>query len=540
MEALQPSLSKTYEVTVEGRSLQQPINYYDITMRKQTVELIAARDGKPAKTAEFWSYNGIIPGPLFRQAKGRQSCIRFTNELGQDANNKDICTSVHLHGMASLPQYDGHAEDLTPPGYYKDYYYPNNRASILWYHDHAVGKTSRNVYMGLAGMYIVEYAREDFCNPDDFGCLPSGEFEIPLVIQDKTFEIPNKGKSDQWRLVFNDRQQRGVYADMTLVNGVPFPYLAVKRRKYFFRLLNGSASRTYQLTLSRTDNGLTVAGDQIIVVGTDAGLLGEPVPLVAPNQSLRVGVAERYGFVIDFGKLPKDVKQIYLRDVGFSGNLGAGAASVMRFDVQDDLVTDDSYIPPKLGILTLRSELEKRSTQTRSFRFGRGGQQWTINGQTWNPKRVDANPKQCDTEIWTLTNTGGWTHPVHIHLIDFQIIDRNGAPPLPYERGWKDVVVLSDFESARVVARFGPHRGKYMMHCHNIVHEDHDMMTQFEVGTGGPDPILTDPPKASPGPALGSATPPILIEDQLPCKCLEPLPNNCGIKIDPIERCKPT
>ncbi|HEY9603302.1 MAG TPA: multicopper oxidase domain-containing protein [Allocoleopsis sp.] len=539
-EPLKPSLQKTYQVVREGKTFDQPIDYYEITMHKQVVEILPAQGGQPPITAQVWSYNGTLPGPLIRQAKNRESCIRFINQLGQDASGKDICTSVHLHGMASLPQYDGYAEDLIPTGYYKDYFYPNNRASILWYHDHAVQKTSRNVYMGLAGMYIVEYAKEDFCNPNDFGCLPSGEFEIPLIIQDKTFEIPDKGATNQWRLVFNDRQQRGVYADVTLVNGVPFPHLKVKRRKYFFRLLNASASRTYQLVLSRDDQTLTQAGDQLIVVGSDAGLLGEPVPLVAPNQSLRIGVAERYGIAIDFAKFPSNVQHVYLRDLGFPGNIGSGSPSVMRFDLQDDPVTDDSYIPSKLGILTSKNALEGLSTQTRTFRFGRNGQRWTINNQTWSPNRVDANPKQCNTEIWQLVNTGGWTHPVHIHLIDFQIIDRNGRPPLPYERGWKDVVVLSDLETVRVVARFGPHRGKYMMHCHNIVHEDHDMMNQFEVGTGGSDP-LSDRAKPLPAPTLGSTKPPQLIEERLPCKCLEPLPNtnNCEvIQFEPPDRCK--
>jgi FtsP/CotA-like multicopper oxidase with cupredoxin domain len=533
---LKPVVSKTYQLKREGRTFEQPIDYYEITMRKQVIELASAQTGNPPITTEIWSYNGTLPGPLIRQLKGRESCVRFINQLGEDADGQAICASVHLHGMASLPQYDGYAEDLIPPGYYKDYFYPNNRASILWYHDHAVHKTSRNVYMGLAGMYIVEYAKEDFCHPEDFGCLPKGEFEIPLVLQDKAFEIPDPQKPNQWRLVFNDRQQRGVYADLSLVNGVPFPHLKVKRRKYYFRLLNASASRTYRLALSREENRLTVAGDQLIVLATDAGLLGEAVPLVAPNQPLRIGVAERYGVIIDFAQFPADVPHVYLRDLGFSGNLGSGNPSLLRFDLQNDPVTDDSYIPKPLGILTQKAALASRSTQTRTFRFGRGAD-WTINGKTWSAGRVDANPNQCDIEIWQFVNTGGWTHPVHVHLVDFQILDRNGSPPLPYEQGWKDVVLLSDLERVRVVARFAPHRGKYMMHCHNIVHEDHDMMTQFEVGKNGSSP-LSDPAKPLPAPALGSTTPPPLFEDQLPCKCLEPLPNNCNITIELPERCK--
>jgi FtsP/CotA-like multicopper oxidase with cupredoxin domain len=123
-----------------------------------------------------------------------------------------------------------------------------------------------------------------------------------------------------------------------------------------------------------------------------------------------------------------------------------------------------------------------------------------INGQTWEDvinsgyRHVLASPALGAVEIWELRNrSGGWFHPVHIHLIDFKILDRNGAPPFPFERGPKDTVYLGENETVRLLMRFGPQEGRYMMHCHNLVHEDHDMMGQFEVGSGGPDPILADP-----------------------------------------------
>ena len=135
--------------------------------------------------------------------------------------------------------------------------------------------------------------------------------------------------------------------------------------------------------------------------------------------------------------------------------------------------------------------------------------QWTINGTTWenvinsNYEFTLANPGYDDVEVWTLTNkSGGWFHPIHIHLVDFKILDRNGRPPFAYEIGPKDTAYVGGNETVRVIARYGPHLGRYMMHCHNLVHEDHDMMVQYEVGTGGPDPIKADPPQTSPGPAL--------------------------------------
>jgi FtsP/CotA-like multicopper oxidase with cupredoxin domain len=540
---LDPVLKKTYKVVRRGVTFDQPINYYDITMRKQKVEILPAKDGQPAITTEAWIYQKTgdtekprLVGPLIHQAKNCESCVRFNNKLEEDARGKPICTSVHLHGMASLPQYDGYSEDLIPPDHYKDYYYPNNRASILWYHDHAVHKTSRNVYMGLAGMYVVDYAPEDFCDPSQFDRLPRGDYEIPLIVQDKLFEIPDGGASSEWKLVFNDRNRQGVYADVVLVNGVPWPHLKVKRRKYFFRILNASASRTYQLTLSQSETVQTTRNEayKLTIVGSDAGLLAAPVPLTAPNP-LRIGVAERYGVVIDFAQFPAGTKSVYLRNQTFPDNIGPESQVIMRFDLLDDPVELTGDLPNPLGIMTDRRALEARAVRTRTFRFDRGNQ-WTIDGKTWSPFRVDANPGQCDIEIWNIVNTGGWTHPVHIHLIDFRIIDRNGRPPLAYEQGWKDVVVLNGTETVRVVARFAPHRGKYMMHCHNIVHEDHDMMTQFEVGENGQDP-LSDRAKPLPATPLGSTDPPPLIED-LPCECYEPLPYNCPVEVEVPQDCQ--
>jgi spore coat protein A, manganese oxidase len=128
---------------------------------------------------------------------------------------------------------------------------------------------------------------------------------------------------------------------------------------------------------------------------------------------------------------------------------------------------------------------------------------WTINGKIWDPERSDADVGLNDVEIWELTNkSGGWFHPLHIHLIDFKILDRNGKPPFAYERGPKDTVYIGENETVRVIARFRPNQGKYMMHCHNLVHEDHDMMTNFDVGPTGVNPSTIAPAKPLPSPPL--------------------------------------
>jgi spore coat protein A, manganese oxidase len=503
LNVLQPLKASLTKDRPDGTST----DYFEITMRKQRLGVVFDANGNPLTFADFWTYNGSIPGPLIRQKLGRQTCIRFTNELGADLEGNQICTSVHLHGMASFPQFDGYATDLTRPGQYKDYYYPNSRSSSLWYHDHAVHHTSRNVYMGLAGMYIVDYRPKDFCGGID--ALPQGEFEIPLVIQDKAFRIPTRSQPNEWQLVFNDRNRQGVYADVYMVNGRAYPTFKVKRQKYYFRLLNGSASRSYRLTLSRSQTQLTNAKDPLIVVGSDAGLLPSPVPLVAP-KSLPIGVGERYGVVIDFAEFPADLKTVYLWDMGFSGNIGGTAQAILQFELEGAPVPTPQ-LPPQLGIVPLKTSLlqvrreqlqKNRKPETakdRSFTFSKSGD-WKINNKTWEECRVDGDPRVWDVEVWEIFNNGGWVHPVHIHLIDFQIIDRNGRPPLGHEQGWKDVVLVEPFEKVRVIASFNPQPGKYMFHCHNIVHEDHDMMTQFEVMAckDFPPPPFSLDPKSAP------------------------------------------
>jgi FtsP/CotA-like multicopper oxidase with cupredoxin domain len=459
-------------------------DYYEITMQKTQVEIL------PGLMTEIWCYQGKntepgIVGPTIRQRGGkrqdggRQSVVRFINELGTDDRGEDINAVIHLHGMASLPYYDGYAEDYIPPNYYKDYIYPNDRAATLWYHDHTLDLTSRNVYRGLAGMYIVE-DRYELDLP-----LPKGEYDVPLILQDKRFQINGE-------LIFDDLDRRSLYGDVILVNGVPWPRMEVANRKYRFRILNASASRAYNLVLSQKQESQTI-GDRLIVIGTDAGLLSEKVELKSPTQILRVGMAERYDIIIDFSQY-KPGTQVFLRNVGFGGTIDNDIRThtLMRFDIVRT-ENDDSEIPSPLRIvepIPLDSVV-----RTRTFRFERNENTWKIDNKIWSAQRVDADPQPGDVEIWEFVNPGsGWVHPVHVHLVDSQIVDRNGVAPFAYERGWKDVFHIGEFEKVRIIAKFGTRegnyiQGKFMMHCHNLVHEDHSMMTQFEVGKKGESPF---------------------------------------------------
>lgn len=436
-------------------------DYYEIAMNKSLVNIL------PGLTTEVWAYNGTTPGSTIVQRQNRQSVVRFINNL-------DIPTSVHLHGMSSLPQYDGYPEDLISPGYYKDYIYPNNRAATLWYHDHAVMNTARNVYMGLAGMYIVQDQLE-LDLP-----LPKGEYDVPLIIQDKIF-------ASNGSFIFDHDNHKGLMGDVILVNGAPWPKMQVSKRKYRFRVLNASSSRSYKLALS--------TGADLIVIGSDGGLLGAPVR----TKDLRIGMAERYDLIVDFSQYPIGTKVI-LQNLGLPNNKDYdGTNQVMRFDVvsqEFDEISIPNTLRPFAPLLRSSAVRERRWT------FEHRNDMWEINGKTWDKNRVDANPGFGDIEIWTfITNSRDWFHPVHVHLVDFQILERNRQLPLPYERGWKDIVYSGEDDNIQVIAQFKPNRGKYIMHCHNTVHEDHDMMTQFQVGQGGADP-MSAPAKPLPAPPL--------------------------------------
>jgi hypothetical protein len=222
-------------------------------------------------------------------------------------------------------------------------------------------------------------------------------------------------------------------------------------------------------------------------------------------------MAERYEIVIDFAKYPVGTR-VVLENHSAPNNIDYDTTDVvMAFDVAAEPThllnnTVPEVINPDNDVMRLTPEL---AVATRTMEFERQGGEWTVNGQTWADvvnsgfTEVVASPKLGDVEIWELQNkSGGWFHPVHIHLVDFKILDRNGQPPLPYERGPKDVAYVGENETVRVLMRFGPQVGRYMMHCHNLVHEDHDMMVQFEVGAGGHHPIDYDRPKHQPAPEL--------------------------------------
>ncbi|XAS67563.1 multicopper oxidase domain-containing protein [Micrococcaceae bacterium Sec5.7] len=451
----------------------------------------------PGLSTTLAGYNGIFPGPTIRNVQGTRSEVRIRNALPAKGllHPGAFNTVTHLHGSASLPQYDGYANDFTAPGKVKNYHYPNWQAArTLWYHDHNHLVTAQGVYSGLAAIYTLsdEYERAQ---------LPQGEFDVPLLISDTMLNADGS-------LGYNDNGHSGLWGDIIMVNGVPWPTMKVKPRIYRFRVLAGSITRSYRPALSN--------GDPIYVVGTDAGM----TPKVQAVSSWRQGTAERYEVLIDFRKY-KPGQTVELRNLSNKNNVNfANTSKIMKFQVVADSGSSAgsiSAIPSMLDVgespskatggLDTMSLTPEMAKVKRVLRVMRQSGEWTINGDTWADvensgfTKCFANPQRNDVEQWTITNeSGGWFHPVHIHLIDGKIISRNtnGGKPFAWEGGPKDVFYIGENESVTVLMQFdtGKHEGgRYMVHCHNLVHEDHDMMVQFSVGDlRNNDPVSSDRP----------------------------------------------
>jgi spore coat protein A len=421
---------------------------YELTESEAQLEVL------PGLRTTVWGYNGLFPGPVIRARRGRTARVRVANQLSTD-------TVVHLHGAITPAESDGFPMDLMAPGGQAEYVYPNeHRAATLWFHDHAMGVTGRNIYMGLAGLYIVEDEQEEALR------LPRGEYDAPLVIMNRRFSADGS-------LVYPDGDKFGATGDVILVNGAPWPRMEVARHRYRFRILNASNSDAYTLALS--------SNAPLVQIATEGGLLPAPVT----SDSIPLGMAERVEIVIDFADYPLG-SQIVLQNRGGPNR----QSDLMRFDVVRE-APDDTQVPAQL--VPVESIREEQAVRTRAFTFEETqisdvpAFAWTINGQAFDPDRIDATPRLGDIEVWTFRNVPfpgapfEPIHPVHVHLVDFLILDRDGNPPPPYEAGWKDTVVVHPNEQVRVIMRFTGYRGRYLLHCHNLEHEDHAMMSRFDV-----------------------------------------------------------
>ncbi|MFC0628893.1 multicopper oxidase family protein [Kribbella deserti] len=448
------------------------VDHYRITQRKAKLEIL------PGLQTEVLGYDGQFPGPTFDVRSGRTIAVEQVNHL-------DVPTVVHLHGGHTPADSDGWPTDLVMPvggstgghehhgGHAmpgdvrqgrRTHVYPNTqRAATLWYHDHRMDFTAPQVYRGLAGLHLIRDAEEDALP------LPAGDREIPLVIADRafnadgSFRYPALDPTLQSTPGVENAYMEGVVGDVILVNGAPWPALEVEAARYRFRLLNASNARRYELAL---DPG----PGKIHQIGSDGGLLDKPIE----HSSLVVAPAERFDVIIDFSQYAVG------SDVTLVNRLGSGStAQVMRFKVTR-AAKDDSAIPAKLSsykVVPAPSRVVRRQWR---FRKGQAGSHadWVINGRPFDPSHMEARPRLGDFEIWSFVTDVH--HPVHVHLSPFQVLSRGGGKPGPYDAGWKDTVDVRPAEVVEVLIRFTGHKGKYLIHCHNLEHEDMAMMAAFE------------------------------------------------------------
>nr|WP_042186346.1 multicopper oxidase domain-containing protein [Kibdelosporangium sp. MJ126-NF4]CEL17219.1 Multicopper oxidase [Kibdelosporangium sp. MJ126-NF4]CTQ91551.1 Multicopper oxidase [Kibdelosporangium sp. MJ126-NF4] len=419
------------------------VEYYTLIQRNAEMEIL------PGVKTWIWGYDGTFPGPTFHLRRDRKAVVELRNDLGAP-------TSLHLHGGVTPPESDGYPTDLVKPLNSKTYTYPvNQRAATLWYHDHRMDYTAPQVWRGLAGMCLVSDSEEDKLD------LPREKYDIPLLLADRAFDAD--GSLMYPALTTGPGVEKdyanGVMGDVILVNGAPWPVLDVDATRYRLRIVNGSNARRYELALD--------PGGDLVQIGSDVGLLEKPVE----HSSLIVAPGERFDVLVDFSaySVGTEVTMVDRLD-----------GQVMRFKVARP-GPKSAPVPERLA------EYEKLETAsvTRTFDFRttmehNSARMWTINDEMYKPGDVIATPKLGSVEKWRLTSD--FHHPVHLHLAHFQVVKRGGGGPQKRDSGWKDTVDIRPYETVEVLARFDGYRGRYMMHCHNLEHEDMAMMADFIVG----------------------------------------------------------
>ena len=458
----------------------------------------------------FLSYDGVVPGPTIIAPTGHESIIRFNNKITfqyfkqrydpciMSRNGRPI--SVHFHGSASIAPYDGWAEDETCSSETKDYVYPNNRPTTGWYHDHALHITADNAYFGLAGGYIIS-SKKRYGGCGEPWNLENMEERL-MILSDKVLDSKCQSMID----VFGTHKNN-LYGDINLVSGIPFPNMPLEPKWYRFRILNAAVSRPFLVRLRLEENGVNnvvdVGHNICQVIATDGGYRSFPVKF--PEAGLLIGVAERYEVVCDFskysgktlyfwnGKHPTAMKDVpYFCYSHLLARVMVSSTTNLPIDVFNPSV-DNMNLNIVSSVLS-ESDLStaigmaNRGDYHRKMVFGRSNGHWAINGETWDTYKIAAEDIGQNTwELWLFETGGGWFHPVHMHLVDFYIIKRDGEEGLRYYEmeSPKDVLYLGPSNKLWVIARFGAHKGDYMFHCHNLIHEDNDMMRAMRIMGSG-------------------------------------------------------
>jgi spore coat protein A, manganese oxidase len=486
LETIQPI---GHRPSPDNPSVELP--YYRVAMRQ--FETKVHRD---LQLTRLWGYASSSPGPTFETRSGQGLLVEWVNELpkthflpidqsihGAEGDKPEVRTVVHMHGAKAPPESDGYPENWYVPGKSAVCHYPNRQdAAMLWYHDHALGINRLNVFAGLLGAFFVRDEFEEALN------LPRGKYEVPLVIYDRDFDLEGQLNYP----VSGDPKSPWVpevFGDAILVNGKLFPFLEVEPRKYRFRVLNGANGRFFNLSLSsgQISAGRVSLGPTFQQIGTDQGLLSTPVPI----RRLSIAPGERSDVIVDFA--------------GYAGTsviLKNDSLNVMQFRVARIGSRDVSVLPQTLRPVPRIAESAAVKTRMLSLveidDLVQRPVKMLLNNAHWSMP-VTERPVLDSVEIWNLINLTDDSHPIHLHLVRFQILDRRAfsvstywasgevkytaaaIAPEPGEAGWKDTVRAAPGMVTRIIIRFEGFAGRYVWHCHILEHEDNEMMRPFDV-----------------------------------------------------------
>ncbi len=408
----------------------------------------------PGTTTQILGLNNSYPAPTIRVQKGDNFSVLFENQYTEEA-------TIHWHGLLVPELMDGQPKDAVLPGNSYTYTFPViQKAGTFFYHSHAHHLTAKHVYKGYAGFFIVD--------DDDelqYG-LPTGEFDVPLLIQDR-----HSAYQPQFNYAPNmmDRML-GYLGDLPLINGTPEPYFEVQKTLYRFRLLNGSNARVYKIAIS--DNS------PFWVVATDGGLKDEAVQM----NNVFLSPGERLDILFDF--FPYSIgNSVTLQSQAYSGVGNQGAQmDLIRFDIVGDL-SSGGAVPQNLPPINYYDI--NNITGIRTFTLSQGmmgSGMHRINGLTYDINRIDEVIPFNELEEWKFINNTNNYHPMHVHGVLFQVYSRNGNTNLfPNDKGWKDTVLVNPNETVQVLVKFNDYTGRYLLHCHNLEHEDDGMMLNIQI-----------------------------------------------------------
>ncbi|MEX2531036.1 MAG: multicopper oxidase family protein [Gemmatimonadota bacterium] len=412
-------------------------------------------------TASAWLLNDVLPSPLLRVRRGDPFHVVMQNQLPQDL-------ILHWHGLAPPEEMDGHPRFAVGPGSSYEYAFTvEDRAGTYWYHSHTHMRTAEQTYRGIGGLLIVDDAEEEAIG------LPSGAREIPLILQDRRLD----GSGLPYYSPFGPDLMAGYMGPEPFGNGVRRPFLEVDSALYRFRVLNASNARIFRL--GRSD------GRPLVLIGNDGGLIerSRSVPHVD------MGPAERVDLLMDLSDAAVG-DRVMLRSLSFSisggmGFMGGSNRQGQPLDLLELRVTrrveEPANILDELSFVPGPDPVH--SVRERTFRFTSQMMVHRINGRSFEMERVDERVPFGETEIWSFVNESGLPHPVHLHATHFRVLSRSGGrgQVMPWEAGVKDTVLLHPFETVRVAVRFSAQRGLFLLHCHNLEHEDMGMMANILV-----------------------------------------------------------